>query len=165
MPSALYRKACICVPCVSVYTCVTWLIHMCDMPPSYVWHDSFIRVTWLLHTCDMTHSYVWHDSFIRVTWLIHMCHMTHSYVWHDSFIRVTWLIHTCDKNHRNITYQKKSLWRFLVFMTISFCICCNLYLIQNSYWFIFIYSWSLGNGREYPGKCASIIFLCKRFCQ
>ena len=40
------------------FICVTWLIHMCDMTHSYVWHDSFI--------------YVWHDSFICVTWLIHI---------------------------------------------------------------------------------------------
>jgi len=46
-------------------------------------------VTWLIHMCDMTHSYVWHDSFICVTWLIHMCDMTHSYVWHDSWRYVT----------------------------------------------------------------------------
>ena len=26
----------------------------------------FICVTWLIHMCDMTHSYVWHDSFIRL---------------------------------------------------------------------------------------------------
>ena len=96
-----------------VTTCVTWLIHMCDMTHSYVWHDSFIcvtwlihvcymthlvretvvtRVTWLNHLCDMTHSYEWHDSFICVTWLIHMCDMTHLYVWHDLFKCVTWLI-------------------------------------------------------------------------
>ena len=68
---------------------VTWLIHMCVMTHSYVWHDSFICVTWLIHTCDMTHSYVCHDSFICVPWLIHMCEMTHSHVWHDSFIFVT----------------------------------------------------------------------------
>jgi len=96
------------------FICVTWLIHMCDMTHSYVWHDSsngcswlyengsFTCVTWLIHMCDMTHpmdvvrcmgmthSYVWHDSFVCVTWLIHMCDMTHSYVWHDSFICVTW---------------------------------------------------------------------------
>ena len=64
-------------------TCVTWLIHMCDMTHSYVWHDSFIFVTWLIHICDMTHLYVWPDSFIRVTWLIHTCDMTYSYLRHD----------------------------------------------------------------------------------
>jgi len=31
---------------------VTWLIHMCDMTHSYLWHDSSICVTWLIHTCD-----------------------------------------------------------------------------------------------------------------
>jgi len=41
------------------------------MTHSYVWHDSFTCVTSLIHMCDMTHSYVWHDSFICVTWLIH----------------------------------------------------------------------------------------------
>jgi len=35
-------------------------------------------VTWLIHMCDMTHSYVWHDSSICVMWLFHMCDMTHS---------------------------------------------------------------------------------------
>ena len=89
--------------CVKYSICVTWLIHMCDMTHSYVWHNSFICVTWLIHVawpihmCDMTHSYVWHDSFICVTWLIHMCDMTHSYVVHDSFISVPWLIHMCGK--------------------------------------------------------------------
>jgi len=78
------------------FICVTWLIHMCDMTYSYVWHDSFICVTCHIHMCDMTHSYMWHDSFICVTWLIHMCDMTYSYVWHDSFVYVTWLIHICD---------------------------------------------------------------------
>ena len=71
------------------FTCVTWLIHMCDVTHSYVWRDSFISVTWLIHMGDMTHSYVWHDVFIGVTWLLDMCDMTHSYLWHDSFICVT----------------------------------------------------------------------------
>jgi len=99
--------------------CVTWLIPMCDMTHSYMWHDSLKRVTWLIPTGDMTHCYVWHDSLLRVTWLIgiykclsaHMntlcegtcsvahrwvSHVTHYYVWHDSlaficaFLR-TWI--------------------------------------------------------------------------
>ena len=68
---------------------VTWLIHICDMTHSYVWHDSFICVTW----------YVWHNSFISVTWLIHMCDTTHSYVWHDSFTCAACLIQMCDMTH------------------------------------------------------------------
>jgi len=51
-----------------------------------------ICATWLIHVCGMTHSYVWHDSLRCVTWLIHMCDMTHLDVWHDSFICVTWLV-------------------------------------------------------------------------
>jgi len=47
----------------SINICMTWLIHMCDMTHSYVWHDSFICVTWLIHVCDMTHIY--HPCIIR----------------------------------------------------------------------------------------------------
>ena len=97
---------------------VAYLIHMCAMAHSYVWHISFICVTWL-NIRDMTHSYVRYDSFIFVTWLVHMCDMTQSYVWwlihmydmtqsyvwhhvygwHDSFICMTRLIPMCDMNH------------------------------------------------------------------
>jgi len=62
---------------------VTWLVHVCDMTHSYMWHDAFIYDTWRIHICDMTHSYMWHDAFIYVTWRIHICDMTHSYMWHD----------------------------------------------------------------------------------
>ena len=80
----------------------TWLIHVCDMTRSNLWHDSIIRLTWFIHVCDTTHSIVWHYSFICVTWLIHVCDTTHSYVWHDSFICVTWLIHVYDMTHSNV---------------------------------------------------------------
>jgi len=53
------------------FTCVTWLIYTC-VTRLHVWHDAFICewhdlfvcMTWLIHMCDMTHSYVWHVSFI-----------------------------------------------------------------------------------------------------
>jgi len=74
-----------------------WLLHMCDMTHSYVWHDSFICVTWLIHKRDMTHSYAWHYSFICMTWLTHMRDMTHSHFQrHDSSISLTQLIHISD---------------------------------------------------------------------
>jgi len=87
--------------------CVKWLIHVCHVTHSYVWHDSFtyvtcliVCVTWFIHMRDMTDLCVSCDSLICVTWLIHicdmthsMCDMTHSYAWHDSFMCVTWLIH------------------------------------------------------------------------
>ena len=72
------------------FNCVIWLIHLCDMTHSYVWHDSFICVTCPIHAGG------W---FICVTWRIHMCDMTHSYVWHDAFMCVTWRIHMCDMTH------------------------------------------------------------------
>ena len=43
-------------------SCVTWIIHVCDLTHSFVWHDLFICVTWLIHVYDMTHSYVWHGD-------------------------------------------------------------------------------------------------------
>jgi len=77
------------------FICVTWLIHMCDMTHSYVWHDSFIcdMTHWLR---DMTHWCVRYDSSIYVIWLIHMYAMTESYMWRDPFICVTWLSLRCD---------------------------------------------------------------------
>jgi len=51
----------------NLHACVFW----------YAWHVSFICVTWRIHLCDMPHSYMWHDLFMRVTWLIHICDMTH----------------------------------------------------------------------------------------
>jgi len=70
---------------------------MCDMT------QSFVRVTWLIRVCDVTDSYVWHDSFKSVKRLIQISDIT-PYVWHDAFIRVTWLIHICKK--RKITCTK-----------------------------------------------------------
>ena len=91
-------------------THVTWLIPICDMTHSYVWHDvsyihilpmwhdSFLHVTWLIRICDMTHSYVWHDvSYIHILLMWHdSCDTTHSYMWHDSFLHVTWPMPICD---------------------------------------------------------------------
>jgi len=109
--------------------------HMCDMTHSYVWCPSFTCVTWLIHTCDMLHNEsitcvpwlmhrcaisrvkVWHDSFIRVMSLIRMCDMTHSYVWHatkhnshvchDVFIRETFWMHIHTHTH---TYTHTHTW-------------------------------------------------------
>jgi len=50
-----------------IHTCHT-TINTCFMAHSHVthscmWHDSSVYETWLIHVCDMTHSYVWHGSF------------------------------------------------------------------------------------------------------
>ena len=78
--------------------CVTWLGCTCAMWLSRLYAGSWGHVwlicgTWLIDMCDVTHSYVWHDSFICVTTLIHRGDVTHSYVWHGPFICVTWPIH------------------------------------------------------------------------
>jgi len=82
-----------------------------------------ICVAWLLHMCDMTHSYVWHDSFLGVTWLIHMCDMTYSYVWYDSCPGV-WKIqkkscshftYFCGKSRKNYAHNKSCTY-FYIFM-------------------------------------------------
>jgi len=78
---------------------VPWLINICYMTHSYVWHDSFIFVTCIVHMCDMAHSYVRHDPVTCVTRPINMCNTTHSYGWHDSLMCATWPIHTCEMTH------------------------------------------------------------------
>jgi len=70
--------------CSHIYLSLAWF--QCEMVPFWPFKWAAPDVTWLIHMCDMTHSYVWHDSFICVTWLIHMCNMTDSYVRRDSFI-------------------------------------------------------------------------------
>jgi len=86
------------------FTCVTGVIHVCDMSPSYVtWlkarccNEALLLMTWpihtcdiimwLIHVCDMSHSYVCHDPFTHVTGVIRMCGVLRLYVWHDPFIR------------------------------------------------------------------------------
>ena len=60
------------------WICAAWLIDICCITHSYVWHDSFICVAWLIHMCDMA--------------LIHVCDMTDSNMRmrHDSFMCETW---------------------------------------------------------------------------
>ena len=52
---------------------------------SSVGHDSFICVTWLIHMCDMTHSYVWHDSC--VIQLMGSCSVPQC-TWRSTYIKI-----------------------------------------------------------------------------
>jgi len=108
---------------IGAFICMKWLIHMFDINPSFVWHDSF---TWCctvhVHHVpfkSVTHSYVWHSSLTCVTWLIHVfaLGMTHSCVWLEFlksvidsqlclellhvhiYVCVAWIIHICDMTH------------------------------------------------------------------
>ena len=93
-------------------TCLTWLIHMCDMTrdmtQSHAWHDLFVARTVCMRDmiCDTAHSYIRHDWWCTCSpaklrryhpwgsW--DMRDMTHLHVrhdsWHDSFTRATWLV-------------------------------------------------------------------------
>jgi len=110
---SIYDITCWCV-CHDPYVSVTWLVGMCAMTHSYLWHDSLMCVPWLEANsspfrmpvmsqtrirCAMTHAYLWHvtntneschtfanASFVCVRWLGDTCAMTHAYVWHDSLI-------------------------------------------------------------------------------
>ena len=153
---------------------VTWLIHMCDMALSYVWHDSFLRVTWLIHTCGvliptcaMTHSYVWHDSFMCVPWLIPTSDTPHSCVWHDSstcgtcsFLRVTclihmWdmLIHVCDMTHSYVWHASFICVTWLIYMRDMLIHMCDM---PHSYvWHAHSYMW-----RDSFLCVACLIYVC-----
>jgi len=103
--------------------CVARFIHMCDTThPHVVRNDEVeevvVSVTWLIYVCGMVHSWVWHDSSTCVMWRREwgsgralwarnatrhsrewgsgrgrfVCDMTHSCVWHGSFMCVTRLI-------------------------------------------------------------------------
>ena len=145
---------------------------------SYVWHDSFTCVTWLIHTCDMTRSYGWSDSFLCVVWLIplaqHMkmmcewvfycehiqeggyvtlfqcipqiitlCHMTFffflihtnvthiemSHAFHKSLLCVTWLIHIYSLIHTNVTHIEMSHAFHSSLLCVTWLIHSNDYMI------------------------------------
>jgi len=106
---------------------VTWLVRLCDVTHSYVWHASFICVIW--HACATCVTWLIHVSCVwhGVTWLVRKCNMVYSYVWHDSpmtwllctwhnsFICPTrdltrsfwvmWLVHTCGMTHPHVWHD------------------------------------------------------------
>jgi len=63
----------LCATYAQICECMPWLIHLCDMPHSLLWHDSSIN------SCDLTHpsaTYVdeCHDPSTHVTWLVQVPH-------------------------------------------------------------------------------------------
>jgi len=98
--------------------CATWLIRMCDMTHSDMWHDSrdsFRCITGVI-THDRTHSHIWHDSFRNVTWLIQICdrtYVTHSDTWQES-LRMIGLIHIYDMTHSDMWHD---LFRYVTGLT------------------------------------------------
>ena len=55
-------------------SCVTWLIHMCDMTHSYVWHDSFICETWLIVQGTAPVLYTIHSYTTSCVWVLYTIH-------------------------------------------------------------------------------------------
>jgi len=98
-------------------------------------------VTWLIRMCDMTQSYVWHDSFVCVTWLIRMRDMTHSYVWHrhESEISTETSI-CCNSNERPCLQQVRErdmshIWMsHVAYINVS---CCIYEWVMSHIWLLF----------------------------
>jgi len=100
-------------PSVGVCVCVSWLIPMCAMTRSHIYHDVFMCVPWLVYVCAMPHCSVWRGCTgasvgMCVTCVSCVCNvrvMTHSYVCHDTFPRVPWLIYTCAMTHLHVCHD------------------------------------------------------------
>jgi len=104
-----------------------WLMRMCNMTNSYVWHYSFISATRLIpettYLLTMAHCYDdttnAYDSCVCVTWLIHMCDITHSYVRHDSFIYVTWHMRDFGMTRSCVRHYSCTCATWIVYMCES----------------------------------------------
>jgi len=120
---------CVCV-CVRVsFICVTWIIQLCDVTHSYVWHDYVICVTWLACVCvcvcvcralqhaatchlrDTTHFYAQHEAGNdRVDNSLDMAH-THELPpktrWRENtiLVRVMGIIHVCNMTHSCVLHD------------------------------------------------------------
>jgi len=114
-----------------------WVVGICWMIHSYVWHDAFVCVAWVIcrcntsfiRTCDRAPAYTY--SFVRATWGIRACDMAHSNAWLDSCVYVTCFIlmrdiddlevwhdtlHKCDMSHSYVRRVLFTCMRWLVSM-------------------------------------------------
>jgi len=91
-----------------------WMGHVARMNAWCHIYDPSHHVThtWLIHMCDMTHSYMWHDSFICATiWYIWRSHHgTHrnasSHIWMRDVICMNASCHTCSRQADRCEYPK-----------------------------------------------------------
>jgi len=135
---------------------VTWLVDMCDMTHSCVWHDTC--AWWCIHVCDMTHSYVCQDSFTCCAgsrWCIHMSHWTshvtpmshvtpideschtHGRRWAaDSPLgNVTRLIHMCDMTRPFVWHDVVMCAIYLTWL-LHVCDMAYAYVCHDSFIFV-----------------------------
>jgi len=99
---------------------------------SYVRLDSLICVTWLIHMCDMTHSYVWHYDvlvicvrrrgdmpfFLEPTEcdgsIFGICQ-----IWHDNLIVERWCFTLYVCTHNSSPYKRSLLGRLSCVYTVT----------------------------------------------
>jgi len=79
------------------YTPVTWLLHMCDMTPLYVWHDAFMSVTRLI--CMRRWRRDCHNGFTVIVCNTTSAH-SNTYVHNSHQKRLSWIIH-CNTLQRS----------------------------------------------------------------
>ena len=93
--------------CIYVWdVCVTWLIHMCDMTHSSVWHDSLTFWARCISSCPKSQ---WVMSHIWMSHVTHMNESCHTYEWVMSHIHLT---HTYMYVHEIHAYMYISMHTF-----------------------------------------------------
>ena len=82
---------------VSNFIIMTWLIHICDMAHSCVWHDLFMCVTWLFPTLFICVTYKPCHTYEWVMSHTHMNESCHTYEWVMSHIEMalSYVIYMC----------------------------------------------------------------------
>jgi len=117
------------------FICVTCLIHLRDMPDSYVCRDSIICVAWLIYLCDRTRE-SWEE--VRGTRVVQVeC-------WVDD-ARMGSLTHTCETwlNHWGPDLFPCAIW------LIVMCVMTHSYICHNS---LICVTWLRRVGRR--SRCA-----------
>jgi len=122
--------------------------------------DSFMYVAWLVQMCDLTYSYVWHDNcmcvrhnaFTRVCskcdtlfsashvsasgiWCVCdttpscVCDVTRACMWHDSFKCVPWLIQMCGMTDSYVCHNA-----FTSVCSEGDTLCCASHVNASTIW-------------------------------
>jgi len=79
--------------------CVTWLIHIQEVPAMNIASQRLSCVTWLTHWIDMTHSFICNNDR---RCLLHMNESRHTYEWVTSHI---WMSRATHMNESCYTYE------------------------------------------------------------
>ena len=55
------------------YWCITYVLLMCDVYTTYVWHICYLCVAYILLMCDVYTTSVWHIYYFCVAYILLMC--------------------------------------------------------------------------------------------